>query len=116
MQVSRPSCRSRSLSVPRQHSEATAGKARRGFQLRVLAVPSIPAEPFLTYEDRRSALISNAEVDHGMRAWYHNSAGWSSLVARWAHNPKVEGSNPSPATNSSNNGSTPKTRAPSAPS
>jgi hypothetical protein len=25
-------------------------------------------------------------------------AGWSSLVARWAHNPKVEGSNPSPAT------------------
>src|SRR5665213_254268 len=29
---------------------------------------------------------------------YHNVAGWSSLVARWAHNPKVEGSNPSPAT------------------
>ena len=26
-------------------------------------------------------------------------AGWSSLVARWAHNPKVGGSNPSPATN-----------------
>ena len=31
---------------------------------------------------------------------YHNSAGWSSLVARWAHNPKVVGSNPTPATNS----------------
>ena len=30
---------------------------------------------------------------------YHVCAGWSSLVARWAHNPKVEGSNPSPATN-----------------
>ena len=30
---------------------------------------------------------------------YHSVAGWSSLVARWAHNPKVEGSNPSPATN-----------------
>ena len=30
---------------------------------------------------------------------YDESAGWSSLVARWAHNPKVEGSNPSPATN-----------------
>ena len=27
-----------------------------------------------------------------------NIAGWSSSVARWAHNPKVEGSNPSPAT------------------
>ncbi len=26
-------------------------------------------------------------------------AGWSSPVARWAHNPKVVGSNPTPATN-----------------
>ena len=25
-------------------------------------------------------------------------AGWSSSVARWAHNPKVTGSNPVPAT------------------
>ena len=25
-------------------------------------------------------------------------AGWSSLAARWAHNPKVAGSNPAPAT------------------
>jgi hypothetical protein len=30
---------------------------------------------------------------------YDQSAGWSSLVARWAHNPKVGGSNPPPATN-----------------
>ena len=30
---------------------------------------------------------------------YDDSAGWSSLVARWAHNPKVGGSNPPPATN-----------------
>src|ERR1051326_6193993 len=29
---------------------------------------------------------------------YHRTAGWSSLVARWAHNPKVGGSNPPPAT------------------
>ena len=28
-----------------------------------------------------------------------NDAGWSSQVARWAHNPKVAGSNPVPATN-----------------
>ena len=28
----------------------------------------------------------------------HLDAGWSSLVARWAHNPKVVGSNPTPAT------------------
>ena len=29
---------------------------------------------------------------------HYNIAGWSSLVARWAHNPKVVGSNPAPAT------------------
>jgi hypothetical protein len=29
----------------------------------------------------------------------HLDAGWSSLVARRAHNPKVVGSNPAPATN-----------------
>src|SRR5208337_5682569 len=29
---------------------------------------------------------------------YNPEAGWSSLVARRAHNPEVEGSNPSPAT------------------
>jgi hypothetical protein len=28
----------------------------------------------------------------------HVDAGWSSLVARRAHNPKVVGSNPAPAT------------------
>ncbi len=28
----------------------------------------------------------------------HSDAGWSSLVARRAHNPKVVGSNPAPAT------------------
>ena len=30
---------------------------------------------------------------------FQRDAGWSSLVARWAHNPKVAGSNPAPATN-----------------
>ena len=30
--------------------------------------------------------------------WYHLCAGWSSLVARRAHNPEVVGSNPTPAT------------------
>src|SRR4030095_4010033 len=31
-------------------------------------------------------------------ARYHRAAGWSSPVARWAHNPEVTGSNPVPAT------------------
>src|SRR5690606_9516425 len=30
--------------------------------------------------------------------WRHIDAGWSSSVARWAHNPEVAGSNPAPAT------------------
>ena len=34
---------------------------------------------------------------------YDLSAGWSSLVARRAHNPKVAGSNPAPATQKSSN-------------
>jgi hypothetical protein len=37
--------------------------------------------------------------DDGDGIDYDRSAGWSSLVARWAHNPKVGGSNPPPATN-----------------
>src|SRR5207302_1723507 len=39
------------------------------------------------------------EFDGGPPRCYHRTAGWSSLVARWAHNPKVGGSNPPPATN-----------------
>jgi hypothetical protein len=34
---------------------------------------------------------------------YYVYAGWSSLVARRAHNPEVVGSNPTPATNSFSN-------------
>jgi hypothetical protein len=37
--------------------------------------------------------------DEPLRFRYHAFAGWSSLVARRAHNPKVVGSNPTPATN-----------------
>ena len=33
-----------------------------------------------------------------LRPFYNNIAGWSSLEARRAHNPKVVGSNPAPAT------------------
>ena len=33
------------------------------------------------------------------RSYYYFTAGWSSLVARRAHNPEVIGSNPVPAPN-----------------
>src|ERR1017187_3341374 len=39
-----------------------------------------------------------ARFDGTPRGCYDRNAGWSSLVARWAHNPKVGGSNPPPAT------------------
>ena len=55
-----------------------AGLARR-------ASPSWP---------RRGCQRSGRRVE-----WCPNDAGWSSPVARRAHNPKVAGSNPAPATN-----------------
>ena len=39
-----------------------------------------------------------AWFDHALCGCYYQGAGWSSPVARWAHNPKVAGSNPAPAT------------------
>src|SRR5579864_625862 len=39
------------------------------------------------------------KFDASRAGCYDQCAGWSSLVARWAHNPKVGGSNPPPATN-----------------
>ena len=41
----------------------------------------------------------NIDVEPICSTWKLNNAGWSSLVARRAHNPKVVGSNPAPATN-----------------
>src|SRR6202007_176091 len=38
------------------------------------------------------------KFDAAPHGCYDRTAGWSSLVARWAHNPKVGGSNPPPAT------------------
>ena len=58
--------------------------------------PSLPAPKRLNrnrfYRDLRlTARRSSVECRH-------TDAGWSSLVARRAHNPKVVGSNPAPAT------------------
>src|SRR5437879_6642910 len=49
---------------------------------------ALPAHP---------ARIRNARTCAKMRC-SNSDAGWSSPVARWAHNPKVAGSNPAPAT------------------
>src|SRR5947209_3023550 len=46
-----------------------------------------------------SGVIPQHKFDGCSGGCYHQNAGWSSLVARRAHNPKVGGSNPPPATN-----------------
>ena len=56
--------------------------------------------PFLKTQNHKT-FRENANEVVGMSYRRHNydvSAGWSSLVARRAHNPKVAGSNPAPAT------------------
>ena len=45
------------------------------------------------------ATLRSPRFDRILTSCYSRNAGWSSLVARWAHNPKVGGSNPPPATN-----------------
>jgi hypothetical protein len=45
-----------------------------------------------------------ARLQKGSKSRSMYGAGWSSLVARRAHNPKVVGSNPTPATISSLSG------------
>ncbi len=49
----------------------------------------------------RNIVILIKTVDTVLIVLYNsksNGAGWSSMVARRAHNPKVVGSNPAPAT------------------
>src|SRR5580698_8617950 len=55
----------------------------------------VPREPAV----HRGNQSPTAPFDDAASGCYHRDAGWSSLVARWAHNPKVGGSNPPPATN-----------------
>src|SRR5437899_11499726 len=57
------------------------------------------ARRFIFEAHREAHAGERRKFDRGHSVRYHVLAGWSSLVARWAHNPKVEGSNPSPATN-----------------
>jgi len=49
----------------------------------------------LTY---RGGLTNSTTLQNGTIHGTYIDAGWSSLVARRAHNPKVIGSNPVPAT------------------
>ena len=69
----------------------TPTDARPGFNCQFATVGGGVVE-FLSVADRVSDqynnMVNNVAPD----------AGWSSSVARWAHNPEVVGSNPAPAT------------------
>ncbi len=54
---------------------------------------------FLHFLSRlRNRCLGAVEFDGTACIRYYVYAGWSSLVARRAHNPEVVGSNPTPAT------------------
>ena len=53
---------------------------------------SRPSKPMMPVRFRSSALEEHVLII------LVDIAGWSSQAARWAHNPKVVGSNPAPAT------------------
>ena len=59
------------------------------------------------FHDRLQAPYSGRNLRSDLAIWHPGAlvcnvvftdAGWSSSVARWAHNPEVAGSNPAPAT------------------
>src|SRR5256885_1257592 len=74
--------------------------------------PRAPAIPFRRQSHGPSSPRPDASVRRKQSTWQERAekelgtdrafrytvfAGWSSQVARWAHNPKVAGSNPAPA-------------------
>src|SRR5712691_6366252 len=59
--------------------------ARSSSSLQIKVLDALPA----------SSVLDKALVKRYALA---TTAGWSSQAARWAHNPKVAGSNPAPAT------------------
>ena len=50
------------------------------------------------FEAKKDTESGEARVRYLLKEKLNNNAGWSSPVARRAHNPKVVGSNPAPAT------------------
>ena len=62
------------------------------------AFATVCAALFQLGQDATWGLEADRLFDAAASGCYDQPAGWSSLVARWAHNPKVGGSNPPPAT------------------
>src|ERR1700691_6414955 len=79
--------------------QASAIIVRRSFFARSDFKQAVRCEKSCSRLDKRRDPLTASADPWFIALWYSFSAGWSSLVARWAHNPKVGGSNPPPATN-----------------
>ena len=69
-------------------------------------VRSLPDQPItLSDAGRIETPLGSMVRLHAWKVWFESRVGdqfeaeWRSLVARWAHNPEVVGSNPPSATN-----------------
>src|SRR5664279_1836652 len=77
-------------------SRSIAPKSPRDCQILCLVDSRTRSQPTIPGKLERNKCA--ARFDRRYTSRYYRSAGWSSPVARWAHNPKVVGSNPTPAT------------------
>ena len=78
--------------------EARPRRSRSGSSLLRCAARPIGVDEVRRARDRAPGAGRRPFTNRRAMGQYH-AAGWSSLVARRAHNPKVRGSNPLPATN-----------------
>ena len=74
----------------------------RNHVLRELACVLRPRIPGIFQRIHKSLHVLMLTLSRERILCYDAIAGWSSQVARWAHNPKVASSNLAPATNSLN--------------
>src|SRR5438045_9777522 len=73
-----------------------------GSAVRTICGAAVSADAIVAEATMRNVASRTLVLGRNDGLWYHRGsagdAGWSSPVARWAHNPKVAGSNPAPAT------------------
>src|SRR5205814_735627 len=73
-----------------------------GSAVRTICGAAVSADAIVAEATMRNVASRILVLGRNEGLWYHRGsagdAGWSSPVARWAHNPKVAGSNPAPAT------------------
>ena len=96
-EVGAHSCAACTPGVHRGRLAPTHAVARQELQSRVPACRIRPLAGIAQLVEHNLAKVGVAGSSPVSRSPEENVAGWSSLVARRAHNPEVVGSNPTPA-------------------